>query len=118
MRQKRGGWGIAKRTACSCGRIHASKLEARTCAKVRLIHKQALAAGDLRLFQQARFPLLSLPPDEAGRPFYHTPDFVLVDRGGQITSVYEAKGRESKDWKLRKRAFEATYGVSVVVVRK
>ena len=71
--------------------------------------------GD-RLRCHPRFPLLSLAPTENGRCLYFTPDFVVVDQG-KIGRVFESKPRDasmrSRDYEIRRRAFEATYGVKV-----
>ena len=111
-------WSNAKPADCDCGVRHPSRLEAAMCVDLRAQYSGPLTRGDCRIFYGVRFPLLILAPDSSGRPLYHRPDFTVVDRCGAIIAVYEAKGRESRDWVLRSRAFEGTYGIRITVRRR
>ncbi len=64
------------------------------------------------------FPLLALATPEGDKCYRFTPDFLVVDRAGRIVEVVEAKGRESRDYQLRRAAFERQVGVTVRVVRR
>lgn len=106
-------WSNAKKTACTCGRTHPSKMEAMVCARLRI---ECVASG-LTLYQQPRFALWSLAPDETGKPAYISVDFALVDRG-QIVRVIDAKSptRVSREWRRGALAFESAYGLKIECV--
>lgn len=119
-RQGRDRYGSnARRTRCHGGHVHGSRLEQRVCDRLaeEVIRGMACGAPAATIFQQPRFPLLAIAPGEDGRPLTYTPDFALwLD--GRLWRVVEAKspGRVSRDFPVRRRAFEATYGVAVEVV--
>ncbi len=106
-------WSNAKRTDCAGGHIHASKMEAKVCNRLSL----ECAAEGWTLFQQPRFPLLSIAPKDTGKPEVYTPDFAIW-AAGKLQRIVEAKGRVSRDFTLRKAAFESSFGVPVEVVIK
>lgn len=109
-RPKKKRWSNAKPTDCTCGRKHASKMEARVCARLRseLRHGQ-------RLYHQVRLPLFVLPPTESGVPHYLTVDFLITRSDGSMWVAVDAKskGRVSRDWRRGAAAFEATYGIKI-----
>jgi len=106
-------WSNATPTACDCGRKHASKMEARVCARLRReIDANILDA--LTLYQQVRFPLFSLAPNEKGAPHTITVDFVVCSGSHLFRAIdAKAKGRVSRDWRRGAAAFEATYGIRI-----
>lgn len=102
-------WSSAKRCASADGTPHASKMERAVYERI----KRELRPGAV-LLRQVRMPLLSIAPDNLGRPLYLTVDFAIIDESGpdacDIRWV-EAKGkRRSRDWARGKAAFEATWG--------
>lgn len=105
-------WSNAVRTRCDCGRLHASKMEARVCAAVR-----AELLPHQTLFAQVRLPLFTLAPDPSGRAaLYVTIDFVVWDRSlCRIARLIDAKSptRVSRDWRRGAAAAEGTYEVRV-----
>lgn len=103
-------WSNAVRTPCPCGRTHASKMEARVCARLR-----AELAPGARLYQQVRFPLLSIDRKADGSPETICIDFVLVSADGSWKGIdAKSPGRVSRDWRLRAAAFTAFYRVALV----
>jgi hypothetical protein len=80
-----------------------SRLEARLYGQA----SSTVAKGE-RLYLRPRFPLLSAAPSERKTALYYSPDIVIVRTSG-LWDVYEAKGRRSRDYELRRRAFEACY---------
>lgn len=101
-------WSAAIPSSCPAGHRHASRLEARVCARLALEAR----ADRLTLFQQLRVPLLTLAPGPDGRPLYATVDFALV-RGGQIVRLVDAKGRRSREWLRGAAAVHAATGIPV-----
>ena len=70
------------------------------------------------ILHEVRFPLLTLGVGTTGQPLYFRPDFVVLPqdlpRWMSKAVIVEAKGRRrSRDYELRKRAFEASYSVRV-----
>lgn len=107
-------WSRARRTTCRQRHAHPSGLEARTCDALAL----ECAASGATLFRSVGFPLLSIAPKENGTPETWRADFVVWAEG-KIQRVVEAKGRRSRDFELRMRAFLSTYpGVRVEVVTR
>lgn len=108
-------WSAAKPTECGRGHRHGSKNEARLCGVV-----HAEAAADEVVFVGARCVLWAVDPDEKG-PLYFRPDFVVVGpdlEGRRVPRrCYDAKGRQSRDWRRGKAAFETTYRIKVEEVR-
>ena len=106
----RRAWSSATPTTCGAGHRHASKMEARVCARLTL---ECRAAG-ARLIQQVRFPLLSIGAKATGKPETICVDFVVVPASGPWRAIdAKAPGRISRDWRLRTAAFETTYGRTV-----
>ena len=105
----------ARKTTCAFGHRHGSATEARVCH--RLTMECAEFRPSWRLYQQPSFPLFSIAPDDRGRALKYTPDFAIWD-GGRLVRVIEAKSprRVSRDFPVRRRAFEATYGIAVEIV--
>lgn len=111
-RNDRRPWSNAIPTECSDGHRHASKLEARVCARLR----GELTAGQV-LYQQVRLPLLSIAAKDNGKAMYATIDFAIVE-GGQLVRLVDAKGRKSPEWDRGARAVEAAWGIPVEVITK
>lgn len=114
-RKGRGGrWSSATPTTCAEGHRHASKMEARVCARLSL---ECRATG-ARILQQVRFPLLAIGSKATGKPETICVDFVVVE--GATWRAIDAKspGRVSRDWRLRTAAFEATFGRKVEEVER
>ena len=107
-------WSAATPTTCSEGHRHASKMEARVCARLSL---ECRATG-ARILQQVRFPLLAIGSKATGKPETICVDFVVVE--GATWRAIDAKspGRVSRDWRLRTAAFEATFGRKVEEVER
>lgn len=109
-------WSNAVRTACDCGRVHASKGEQRVCAAL------LARVGSAGLLQQVRFPLLWLGPQPDGTPHTICVDFVTIERPPTVVGeepaappkweAWDAKcrGRVSRDWPARAAAFRLGYG--------
>lgn len=108
--RSRQAWCAAKRTHCQGGHLHASGMEANVCNRLAL----ECAASHSRLYQQVRFPLLHIGGKERGRVHTLTVDFVVVEPCGLWHAIdAKAKGRISRDWRLRTAAFVMTYGREV-----
>lgn len=99
-------WSSATPTTCPSGHRHASKMEARVCARL----TAECAASGARLLQQVRFPLLAIGGKTTGKPETISVDFVIVSGGTWRAIDAKSPGRISRDWRLRTAAFEATYG--------
>lgn len=111
-------WSNAKPTDCGCGRRHPSKMQARVCQRLRL---ELVDTDKARLFHDVRFPLLAIAPKDTGAAHTITVDFILVDaRGAPCWRAIDAKDpkRVSRDWKLRKAAFRASYGIEIEEVTR
>lgn len=102
-------WSSATPTTCPAGHRHASKMEARVCARLTL---ECRARGE-RLLQQVRFPLLSIGSKATGKPETICVDFVVVGGGTWRAIDAKCQGRVSRDWRLRAAAFEASFGRTV-----
>lgn len=107
-------WSNARATFCNAGHRHSSVLEGRVCNRLTL---ECEHTPGWTLFQQPRFPLLAIAPKPNGKAEVFTPDFAIW-AGGKLHRVIEAKGRVSRDYPLRARAFEASFGVSVEIISK
>lgn len=87
----------------------ASMAEARAYESLLAIHGRNLRC-------HPRFPLLSIEPDDKGRSLVFTPDFVIV-KDGRMERAIEYKPVSShvrsRDYEIRRRAFEASYGIKV-----
>ena len=103
-------WSNAVKTACDCGRVHGSKMEAGVCVRMR---QEAQESG-LMLFQQVRIPIWSLAAKDKGTASYISIDFVFSD-GHKIVRAVDAKdpGRVSRDWTRGAQAFEFCYGIKI-----
>lgn len=89
----------AKRTKCSLGHSHRSKLESHYCNSLQTLKK----AGTIKDFEfEKRYPLI-VNEIVVG---YHKPDFTVTRNDGGI-EVHETKGMETADWHIRKNIFEA-----------
>lgn len=100
----------AKPTDCAGGHRHASKMEARVCARL----MGEVVEPFHYLVQQIRLPLLILRGAD-GRVPYITIDFAVVRQDHTIANLIDAKakGRVSRDWPARKRACELSWGVTI-----
>lgn len=99
-------WSQATPTTCPAGHRHASKMEARVCARLTL---ECRATG-ARLLQQVRFPLLAIGGKATGKPETISVDFVIVSGAEWRAIDAKSPGRVSRDWRLRTAAFEGTFG--------
>jgi len=111
-------WSNAKATICDRNHRHPSKLEARVCFEVHLEFRKALAAGTVNIYRSVSFPLLALATINGDKCFRFSPDFLVIDEAGKICRCIEAKGRESRDYQLRRAAWERQYKCKVEVVRR
>lgn len=87
----------------------ASMAEARAYESLVAIHGRALRC-------HPRFPLLAIDPDDKGRSLVFTPDFVVVKDGRMERAIEYKPARSqarSRDYEIRRRAFEASYGIKV-----
>ena len=101
----------ATRSACAAGHAHPSKMEARVCQRL----QGECAVAGTTLFVGPSFPLFSLAPDAKGKTQTWRPDFAIWD--GRTLRIVEAKGKASRDFWLRVRAFQSTWpGITVEVV--
>lgn len=96
-------------TCKGAARRFPSKTEARVFGQL------VAAFGHRRVLCQATFPLLVLGPDEHGKPFTFSLDFLVLPDGLQPQLYIDAKSgrRRSPEWRRGKAAFEQTYNVKV-----
>lgn len=89
-------------------------MQARVCARVR-----AELPEGARLYQEVRFPLLSIAGRENGKPETISIDFLIVRADGTWCAI-DAKNptRVSRDWRLRAAAFRAFYRAELLEVSK
>lgn len=96
----------AKRTQASTGRTYSSKIEAKYAERLELLK----ASGELLFYlEQVNFHL------PGGINF--RPDFMEFYASGEVV-VTEVKGLETDAWKVRRKLFEATYPITLNVVKK
>lgn len=107
---------------CVLGHGHDSKGEASACSP---IYTAAAHAG-LTVFRPGRpgIPCFRVAPDDAGRPCYVAPDWVLTNAAGRVVLMLDWKPevsgrsmRRSESWPRGKRIIEAELEAKCVEIR-
>ena len=97
-----------QRTECYSGHKHASKLESDYCDQLRLLVK---AKGIKAYFIQHKYPL----EVNGIHICNHIVDFVVLNNKSE-TEVHETKGFVTRDWKIKRKLFEACYPLVKYIV--
>lgn len=99
-----------KWTKCNQKHNHQSRLEAEYCNILQYKKKK----GEILDFNiQVKFELFCNDVKICN----HIVDFLVKDKNNNI-SVYEIKGKETRDWKIKKKLFEAQYMIEYNVIKK
>lgn len=108
----RNKWQRARRTTVD-GIAFPSQMEARVYMRLR---DESNNGSTYRLLRQASYPLVNLTGDKDAKPLRFTVDFVLVYPDGRkryVEAKPSANKARSRDYVVRKSAFEACYNARV-----